>query len=286
MKTQKSFSSLVQPETLEPNRQEKDASIPILVVSCDRYQDVWHPFFQSFFKNWTDCPYPVHLVSNTFQYPDLRVSTITVGADVDYSSNLIKAVSQVSQEWLIFWVDDRPPASPVDTDQLVKLIKLAQSKNAGYLRLIPCNPPAFVDEAEEIGELPKGTRYRVSMTIALWKKSTLLEVLRAGETAWDIEKRGGVERSNQLDDKFYALAIEKRKYAPLKDIHLIAKGKLMLRGEAFLKQEGLLHHLEQRQKTTFLRHIYIELYPIFWNTYYQVIWHFKKLKAFVNQISH
>lgn len=267
----------------QPVAIEKDDSIPILVVSCDSYQDVWHPFFASFFKNWSDCPYPIHLVSNISRYPDSRVSPILVGADIDYSSNLIKAVSRISQEWLIFWIDDRPPAVSVDTAELVRLIKLAQAKDAGYLRLIPCNPLAFVDEEEEIGELPKGTRYRVSMTIALWRKSTLLKVLQAGESAWDIEKRGGVQRSNQIDDKFYALAIWKRKQAPLKDIHLIAKGRLMLRGESFLSQEELLHHLKNRSKTSILRHFYIELYPIFWNMYYYIVWFFKRAKVFLNQ---
>lgn len=250
-------------------------NIPILVVSCDAYQDVWHPFFHCFFKNWSECPHPVHLVSNMLTYPDKRVSPLLIGADVDYSSNLITAVSQIPDEWLIFWIDDRPPAFPVDTTRLAQLMQLAQSQEAGYFRLIPSNPPALVEQTAELGEIPKGSRYRISMTVALWRKSTLLKILRAGETAWDIEKRGGV-RSNEIDDKFFALPIGVRQNAPLVDVHLISKGKLIQRGAAFLKQEGLLHHLENRSQLKPWQHLYYELYQPVWNLYYKTRWQLMK----------
>ncbi|WP_414585494.1 hypothetical protein [Scytonema sp. PCC 10023] len=251
-------------------------NIPILVVSCDAYKDVWHPFFHCFFKNWSDCPFPIYLVSNTLKYSNPRVSPLLIGPDIDYSSNLIKALTQIPQEWLIFWIDDRPPAIPVDTVRLVKLIQLAQTKEVGYLKLIPCNPPALVDEGEEIGEVPKGSRYRVSMTIALWKKSTLLTILKPGETAWDIEKRGGVQRANEIDDKFYALALSIFSNPPLIDIHLISKGQFMWRGMSLLKREKVFHYLENRPTATLWRNIYLELYEILWKLYYYILWLLKK----------
>jgi hypothetical protein len=252
-------------------------SIPILVVSCDAYQDVWNPFFQLFFKHWADCPLPIHLVSNTQRYNDDRVQSILVGEDVDYSSNLIKAVEQINEEWLIFWIDDRPPSEPVDTKRLMELIECAQAKDAGYFRLLASNPPTLTESIEAMGELPKGSRYRVSMTIALWKKSTLLKVLKAGENAWDIEKRGGVERSNAIDDKFYAMPLSARQRPPLKDVHLIAKGKVIRSAIPVLKREGTLHYLSQRSVVSFNRNLYIQLYPIVWNIYYIALGQFKRI---------
>jgi hypothetical protein len=252
-------------------------NIPILVVSCDAYQDVWYPFFQLFFKHWPDCPMPVHLVSNQHTYPDDRVQGILVGEDIDYSSNLIKAVEQIDQEWLIFWVDDRPPAEPVDTARLLQLIQAAQTQDAGYCRLLASNPPTLMATTEAIGELPKGSRYRVSMTVALWKKSTLLKVLKSGENAWDIEKRGGVDRANTIDDKFYAMPLWARQHPPLKDVHLIAKGQIIRSAIPVLAQEGTLHHLQGRSVVAFHRQIYIQLYPIVWNLYYTMLGTFKRM---------
>ena len=63
--------------------------VTILVVSCDKYKDLWIPFFHCFFKYWSDCPYPVFLASNDLEYSDPRVKTILIGPDKDYSSNLL-----------------------------------------------------------------------------------------------------------------------------------------------------------------------------------------------------
>jgi hypothetical protein len=252
-------------------------SIPILVVSCDAYQDVWAPFFQLFFKHWLDCPLPVHLVSNTKTYNDDRVQSILVGEDIDYSSNLIKAVTQIEQDWLIFWVDDRPPVKPVNTTQLLKLIQSAQEQDVGYFRLLASNPPTLADTTDEIGELPKKTPYRVSMTVALWKKSTLLKVLQAGESAWDIEKRGGVNRANEIDDKFYAMSFTARQNPPLKAIHLIAKGKIIRRAIPVLRQEGTLHYLHQRSTISVAKDLYLQLHPMIWNFYYMILGELKQI---------
>jgi hypothetical protein len=255
------------------------SDVAILVVSCDAYQDVWHPFFCLFFKNWSDCPYPVYLVSNNLHYEDIRVFPLRVGLDIDYSSNLIQALSQIQQDWVIFWVEDRPPITPINTDRLVNLIELAQSRNAGYLKLVTCNPPALVSKEEEIGEITKGSRYCVSMTVALWRKTTLLKILKPGETAWDIEKRGGVQRSKEIEDRFYALPIDSISNPPIQDIHLISKGHLVWRGINALKRENLLHCLEKRPPLSFIQNSYFELYSIVWNVYYYLLWQIKKIST-------
>ena len=254
--------------------------VPILVVSCDAYNDVWHPFFHCFFKNWRDCPFPIHLVSNKLTYQDSRVSSVLVGDDVDYSSNLINALHQIPQEWVIFWIDDRPPSKKVDTARIVELIEIAQAKDAGYFKLIPCNPPAFVEKSEDIGELPKGIRYRISMTVALWKKETLLKILQPGESSWDIEKRGGINRANQIDDKFYALPIEVFSSPPLQDVHLISKRKYIWRAINLLKRENISNCLEKRSKASLWKNLYFELYHLVWSRYYYMLWILKKLQKY------
>ena len=35
----------------------------ILIVSCDKYSDLWDPFFKLFFKFWPDCPFNIYLLS-------------------------------------------------------------------------------------------------------------------------------------------------------------------------------------------------------------------------------
>jgi hypothetical protein len=255
----------------------RETDTAILVVSCDAYQDVWQPFFHCFFKYWPDCPYPLALGANFAAYPDARVAPILIGPDLDYTSNLLKMLDHIQQEWVILWIDDRPPCAPVDTDRLVRLIKLAQSRQAAYLKLISDYPLAFVDAAEGIGEIPKGARYRTSMTVVLWHKPVLLKLLRPGETAWDIERRGS-RRSDELEDQFYCLAIGIKQAPPLRNQHLIVKMRLARDARDFLEREGLLPFLEKRLLQTWRSYWYGRTYALFFDVYYHALWQLQKLK--------
>lgn len=234
--------------------------IAILVVSCDSYQDLWDPFFLCFFKYWPDCPYPVFLGANTASYPDDRVQTILIGPDIDYSSNLLKMLHNIQEEWVILWIEDRILSAPVETTRLSNLIQSAQRRGAGYLKLIANHPFAWTeDKTEQIGEIPQGDRYRVSITVALWQKPVLLQLLCPGETAWELERMGS-ERSNNLDAKFFCLTPWVRSTPFISDTHLIVKGRLLRDVKPFLEHEMLLDYLRHRKLARLRTMLYGKLY--------------------------
>ena len=80
--------------------------VTLLVVSCDAYQDLWHPYFHCLFKYWPDCPFPISLGSNSLAYPDSRIKSIQIGPDLDYSSNLLAMLDRIETPWLILWIED------------------------------------------------------------------------------------------------------------------------------------------------------------------------------------
>lgn len=261
------------------------AELPILVVSCDKYQDLWRIFFHLFFKYWPDCPFPVYLVSNTLAYNHPRVRTLLVGPDEGYSTNLIKALRLVPAEWVLFWIDDRPPCSPVDSNELLDLIRLARKRNAVYLQLLSFHPYALVPRTEKIGEISKRARYLVSLTISLWKRETFLKILAPGESAWDIEKKGGRARAAALTEPFFSLSIDRRSCAPIRDLHLITKGRITREALAFLKREHLEMVPGVRRPVTFHYHIYIQLVRFCWNVHYSLRWSILKALHRLNPIS-
>ena len=64
------------------------SGVPILVVSCDQYADVWPAFFELFFRHWPDCPGSVHLGTNFKAYDDPRVRMLRVGRDVTWAASV------------------------------------------------------------------------------------------------------------------------------------------------------------------------------------------------------
>lgn len=239
---------------------KSDANIAILVVSCDAYKDVWRPFFHAFFKYWPDCPYPVFFGSNNLTYEDSRITPIMIGPDVDYSSNLLAMLEHIEQDWVITWMEDFILTAPVNTARVRQLVNLAQQMQVGHLKLAnnPYSTEMVDDETRDIADIPRGSRYRVSFGLGLWRKSVLCKVLRPGETAWDIERQGTL-RSYELEERFLRLSKPSLKDdPPFRHIYTgIWRGRWTRQAVAFLKQEGLHDCLGTRPWQT--RRSYIKM---------------------------
>src|SRR4051812_28550474 len=96
----------VEPTTAAIPARSSLGGTAILVISCDRYADLWPHFFGCFFEYWPDCNYRLFLGTNRLRYEDPRVTTICVGEDRDYSSNLTAMLAEINEEWVIVFVED------------------------------------------------------------------------------------------------------------------------------------------------------------------------------------
>jgi hypothetical protein len=235
--------------------------VAILVVSCDAYHDLWAPFFHCFFKYFPDCPYPVFLGSNTITHPDSRISALLVGPDIDYSSNLMKMLQAIDHDWVILWIDDRFIARHVDAARLARCIQQVQEQRGVYAKLVANNPFARKANASQVlGEIPPGEPYRVSITVGLWQKRALEQLLHHGESAWELEYAGSA-RSNGISGKFFSVAAQFRHDPPIVDEHIIIKGQVARPARRFLEQEGLLRACQShRQIQTWRSALYVRLF--------------------------
>jgi len=177
----------------------------VLVSSCDRYRDLWKPFFTLFFRYWPDCPYPVHLLSNHETYDDPRVSAITVGEDRDWSSSFRRALEGIPRPNVIVLMEDYLFTERIDTARIEALVAVLEKRKAACLRLYPCPGPdgACADEPG-IGEIRKGADYRLSLQAAIWDRRTLAGLVRDGETAWQLELQGS-RRTDELEAPFLSV---------------------------------------------------------------------------------
>ncbi|MGB7537543.1 MAG: hypothetical protein WBM17_03310 [Anaerolineales bacterium] len=177
----------------------------LLVVSCDRYRDLWVPFFTLLFRYWPDCPYPVFLGSNNETFPDRRVIPLAVGTDIDWSTNLRRMLDGIPVDGILLLQEDFLIDRPVETERIRGLIGYAAAKDAACLRLMPIpGPDQPCADHPEIGEIRKGAAYRVSLQAAWWRKESLAAVLAAGESPWQFERLGS-RRSDDLAAPFLSL---------------------------------------------------------------------------------
>ncbi|HOU91181.1 MAG TPA: hypothetical protein PLU22_09060 [Polyangiaceae bacterium] len=177
----------------------------ILICSCDKYQDVWPAFFTLFFRYWPDCPFRINLLANQRSFPDPRVKTLHTPAEADWSTTFQMALRLVEGEYVLVTMEDYLLDQPVDTARLRELIAIMMEHGAVCVHLGPDpRPEQPLPGANGVGIVVPGQAFRVNLQTAVWQRSTLLDLVVPGESAWDFEVVG-TKRSVGLEAPFLSL---------------------------------------------------------------------------------
>ncbi len=172
---------------------EVTAACSVLVVSCDRYRDLWKPFFHQFWKYWPACPFPVYLVANSATWHDPRVCMLHAGVDESWSNSLKFFLSRIPSRYVLLLLEDFFLDGPVSNAAIANSLETLESLNGTVLRLVPNPPPDLaVRNHPGIGEIHRLAPFRVSAQPGIWNRSALMAVLRDGESAWEFEHCGTV----------------------------------------------------------------------------------------------
>jgi hypothetical protein len=213
------------------HRSNPKQDLGIIVLSCDKYSDLWEPFFDLFFLHWPDCPYDVYLASNKLKYNDPRVNSLLSGEDTDWSSGVRRCIQQIDHSYIMLFLDDAFLTSKINTAKIQKLAQMAINEKADYLRLRPC-PEPDIPYNELIGIISKDSPYRTSIFASIWPKETFLDLLVNGESAWAFEIKGSMRSSKY--DRFYSTWDDFFSY-----IHVVENGRYIRHSAKLLKTMGV-----------------------------------------------
>lgn len=210
--------------------------IALLVLSCDKYKSLWEIFFGRLSKYWPDFPGKIYLLSNYAVCDWENVTTLPVGNDVDWSSNLAAALDIIAEEDILVFMEDAPLDSKVDTFAFMKLYEKFINLRMNYLNMKATPLVDSTSLEQQVCYQPKGTLYRTAIVPCLWKKDILKKLLIEGESAWEFEIAGS-ERSNYYDNFFVT------KYRFFTLVHIIIRGQIDRRAYKILRLTGELSQL-------------------------------------------
>ena len=215
-----------------------------LLLSCDKYFDIISPFAKLMSRFWSDCPYPKFAATNTRAFKEEGFNPILMGDDSSWSTGLKRACEQLEMlgyKYVLITLEDLFLKDKVNTEKVSAIVSEFIKIDGNYIRFYKhFDPPRRVNSL--FGELPKNTPYRQNCVYALWKISTLKNILKDGENAWDFEKIA-VERGYEYDG-FYAVYENQ-----FKILNTLIKGKWV--PSDFRRARRLLPELKtERQKMT------------------------------------
>lgn len=228
----------------------KNTSNSILILSCDKYRDLWKPFFQLFWKNWPDCPYQVYLGSNTVTFKDKKVKTILSGKDIDWSTSYLKILSQIPEQHILVWPEDGFILSKVDTQLINSCFTYLVQEKAKLIQTHPIilSDAKNISKNTLVGSYEKKRPYRINVK-GFWDKKYLSNLLIKGEDPWHFEIIGSYRTS--YEDGFYFSSKPIFNY-----IHIVEKGKFIRFRLKLCRENGIQLNTAVRKTQNLLEQIF------------------------------
>lgn len=248
----------------------------ILVPSCDKYADLWNPFFAFRDKFWPDPTWKVYLTVNLADFSHHGVEVIKTGTASDWSSELRKALELIPSDYFLLILEDYFIYEPVDSKEIERLFEIACKDKIDFLRL-GCFPGRYntywpydaLKQYPGLAEIRNGAKYRINLQTAIWYKPTLMALLKDGENPWEFEIKGS-ERANSMNFRSYCVIEDAKKegiHGPITYIGgAITKGKWMLDALRLAKKNNITIDTSKRpvetKKEEVLRKFYVST-PLF-----------------------
>ena len=202
--------------------------IAILIISCDKYSDLWEPCTKIFNKFWPDCSFDRYILTNFKEHDVDGFKSIQIGQDKSWSHGLKLALSHLEYkyDYVFTMVEDYYFIEKIDNKYINEMFNLVEKENGDFLSLFRL--PSKLERINKFfGRLENNIPYRQSVGFTLWKIRTLYNILDEDENAWEFEKRG-VIRGFAYSNFFGS-------FKNYKVLNLVVKGKIVPKEYAILK---------------------------------------------------
>lgn len=170
--------------------------LTIVVCSCDKYDDLWFPYFEIFKNQWKDCKYPLILntESKTYKHEGLEIKCLNLysseeAARIPWSNRMIETLKNIDTEYVLVTLDDHFLLSPVDSAKFEEAFDIIKThKRVSALSFIEFVPPDKKTKwLGDFGRWRMNDYFRINLDTAIWRKKALLRNLKKGENAWEFE---------------------------------------------------------------------------------------------------
>ena len=237
----------------------KKKDVTILVNSCDKYEDLWYPFFEMLRIQWPSLDYPIILNTEGKKYihshkvgREIRCLQLFKNISVDWSTRMLKTIEYVDTEFVLMMLDDNYSITPVNQDGFEKTLQIMMKHpNILCINFTPMfghndGKSSLIYNDLLVIKRTNGLQY--SADCALWRTKGLRRVLLAGESIGQFEIN--TKRRRKLFERVY---MYKEGHSPI-DIRQrinfgygVSGGKWMYNNEALFKRYGINADLTKRE---------------------------------------
>lgn len=217
--------------------------LTIIVCSCDKYDDLWYPYFEIFKNQWKDCQYPIVLntESKSYSHNGLEIKCLQLykeGIEIAWSDRMIATLQNIDSEFVLVTLDDHFLISTVDVEGFNNALRIIKDNKRisqfSFIERVHEN-----EKTKRIGNFAKirmNKYFRINLDTAIWRKERLLKCLKPGENAWEFELNG-TERALWDFSEYYGYIVKAK---PILDVSFhLRRGYGLIRGKWVWKNPEL-----------------------------------------------
>ena len=153
----------------------------IIVLSCDKYADLWPGFFHQLKKTF-DTPVKKYLVTNHLEYEDLITKNLQIiknGDDQGWSSNVLSALDKVQEKKIFIILEDIFIISPINQQDFERLVQFSIEGDVQHIKYMGY-PAAQIPINDLLSQYEVGMPYLVSVC-GIWDRKYLRDLILNGE---------------------------------------------------------------------------------------------------------
>ncbi len=214
-------------------------SFAVLILSCDKYSDLWDGFFTLFFRNFNyECK--IYLANNykDFIHKEKYIEVLNCGEDKNWSNHFLKALVNIKEDFVFVILEDLFIIETVNNKEIDNLLNFTFKYNIQYIKYFAF-PMGDYNFKHGFKKYSPGMPYSVSVC-GIWNKDYLMSLLLDGETAWDFEINGSY-RSKFSNERFYCPSKPLFSY-----LNMVEKGRWVLKNVDEAKKHGVKIDLSRR----------------------------------------
>lgn len=213
----------------------------ILVLSCDKNEDLFYPFHHCIEKYYPDHPKIIY-ATETIKNP--YYETISKNYPLEkWTKRIRETLKEIPDNEILLLMDDIFIRRPVDT----KRIDYARANLKGNIAMFNFEK-VFNPNDKESGLngwkiRQKGSEYELSIMCGLWNKEKLIHILEKDSNPWDVEYNQDTKGYDYLiNSEDYIIDWGYETFKPVG----VVKGKWAREIVDFFKKEGIEIDYEKR----------------------------------------
>lgn len=185
--------------------------LTVLVCSCDKYEDLWYPFFSLLHKYWPDCKCRIILNTETkkYEYPGLNIEAFSLyeNTNTPYGKRMRDHLKRITTPFTLLMLDDFFVREPIDVETLKTVIRyMMQNPKIATFNFDCINEPQN-KTCEYEGFVERGVigHYKLNMQAGIWRTDVLLGLWKDSDTPWGWEIYGTTRAFNNRH-RYYCLS--------------------------------------------------------------------------------